>query len=218
MTRAEFLAQAGIVQAESTWWSARVVEDDGARRVQFGAGNVGTFNIGPAGARAFAASVLAAADEADGKTTKNAHSAVDDAVYQLTEKQRLGLGKSEVRNILTDLWPAIEAAFRVQALSEKSPAEAERDTDRALVRALVEALPRCECNKPSTVGQDGDLTLIRDDPPPHGRCDDHADINPPRGYGPPDADLPYAGPLRALLARMTTWPSAPAEPKKDDPT
>lgn len=70
MTSAEMYAQEGFLLAEAAWWSARVVEDDGCRRVQFGASAIGTFSIGPAGARAFAASLLSAADDAEGKAQR----------------------------------------------------------------------------------------------------------------------------------------------------
>jgi hypothetical protein len=74
--------------------------------------------------------------------------------------------------------------------------------DRAAVRALVDALPRC-CNVPEHGCEtaNGKRPNVATTYGTFGGT--FCDESPTEGV----ADLPYAAPLRALLARMATWPS-----------
>ncbi|WP_438028974.1 hypothetical protein [Sorangium sp. So ce233] len=107
-------------------------------------------------------------------------------------------------------------------LGEVAALRAEQAADRAAVRALVEALPKCRAcgrigaRRPSTVGLGGhvasDLTGNED-----GACDEHADRHNDPGFA-QDEDLPWAAPLRALQVRMATWGEAAEqaeEPEQD---
>lgn len=79
--------------------------------------------------------------------------------------------------------------------------------DRAAVRALIDALPKCE-------GDDCAVTATRcvwGDGATHF-CDDHALLVAP-GVA---RDHRYAAPLRTLLAQMATWPAA-GEPAPQAP-
>lgn len=129
-----------------------IVRGDGQRRVQIAARGL-VMHASPEHARTFAASLLSAADEAEGKTA--------------------------------------------------SATATDREQERALVRALVNALPFC-ADEPEY----GCEAAAGRQPNPATKhvgfggcryCDKHA---------PPEArDLHYAGPLRALLAQMAMWPT-----------
>lgn len=97
------------------------------------------------------------------------------------------------------------AALGERALRAESDVDrlrAEQAADRAVVKALVETLtrvlPTCHCGALSTWDMVGPRVMLGS---PLDFCDEHA------GDTSDGAERGYAVPLRALQARMATWPS-----------
>lgn len=106
---------------------------------------------------------------------------------------------------MTELSPITEEldADRIEALREAAEALERASglpTERELVVTLVDALPSCVCGKPATwrASGGGHICDVCWGPDPRA--------HKMRGV----AELSYAASLRALLARMATWPAADA--------
>lgn len=192
----------------------RLVSIDNGR----GAGN----DFTPDAARVFAAEILAAADEAEGKITPIGIG----SRFRVLAGEHAGREGTIVRRVLErPLWwaldigdgqiieasPADLAGPHMRRLPDApTAADLAQEQDRAAVRALIETYPAC-CAEPeygceAAAGKRPNLAT-KYGPIWGGEwCDEHAPSVA--------VDKRTAGPLRALLARMATWPSAPAEPTK----